>query len=229
MNNKGFTLVEIIAVIAILGIIMSLSISSYVNYSDKLEEKNKENSISIIKMKAKDYYNSTGKNIFFVKELLTSEYLKPNQGNNYLINKEDYVCHIVSIETSIDENNKVNVTATIDETDYSLESSDEQGYINCDESKLEEKFSLSIKENTIIANIPKKSSVTIMTNLGDYTHQENNTDTNKQIALNIKNIENIPSTEDNNFLVVAQATLVDENNKITTKKISIKAKELKPN
>ena len=112
---------------------------------------------------------------------------------------------------------------------YSLESSDEQGYINCDESKLEEKFSLSIKENTIIANIPKKSSVTIMTNLGDYTHQENNTDTNKQITLNIKNIENIPNTEDNNFLVVAQATLVDENNKITTKKISKKASELKPN
>ena len=173
--------------------------------------------------------NSTGKNIFFVKELLTSEYLKPNQGNNYLINKEDYVCHIVSIETSIDENNKVNVTAIVDETDYSLENNDEQGYINCDESKLEEKFSLSIKESTITANIPKKSSVTIMTNLGDYTHQENNTDTNKQITLNIKNIENIPSTEDNHFLVVAQATLVDENNKITTKKISIKAKELKAN
>lgn len=221
MNNKGFTLVEIIVVVALLGIIMSLSISSYVNYSEKLEERNKENSISIIKMKAKDYYNSTGKNVFFVKELLQKGYLKGNQSNKYIVNSDDYTCHIVNVESSTDENNKININVYVNEEDYSLEDTDEEGYINCDNSKINDLFSLSLNNNIVSANIPGNSSITILSNLGDYTHQENNSDNKKEITMEIKNINNITSSENNDFLIVINATLVTDENKIVTKKISV--------
>lgn len=221
MNNKGFTLVEIIVVVALLGIIMSLSISSYVNYSEKLEERNKENSISIIKMKAKDYYNSTGKNVFFVKELLQKGYLKGNQSNKYIVNSDDYTCHIVNVESSTDENNKININVYVNEEDYSLIEQDEEGYINCDNSKINDLFSLSLNNNIVSSNIPGNSSITILSNLGDYTHQENNSDNKKEITMEIKNINNIQSDKDNDFLIVISATLVTNENKIVTKKISV--------
>ena len=232
MNNKGFTLVEIIAVIAILGIIMSLSISSYVSYSEKLEEKNKENSLSIVKMKAKEYYNSTGKTTFFIKELITKGYLKTNQDNKYIVNQDDYTCHIVSIETSTDSNNKVIIDALVLEDDYTLKdndgniSYDEEGYINCNEESITEMFSLSINNNIVTYNIPENSNVTVITNLGDYAHQQNNTSKNQSYTLTIGNISNVPQ----DFLIVVTATLETKddngNKKITTKKISVKASEL---
>ena len=58
MKNKGFTLVEVIAVIAILGTIMILGTSSYLAYYDSLKEKNKENSLEIVYESAIEYYHN---------------------------------------------------------------------------------------------------------------------------------------------------------------------------
>ena len=54
-NKKGFTLVELLAVIVVLGIILSITTVSILNLKEKQDEENIKNTISSILTAAKEY------------------------------------------------------------------------------------------------------------------------------------------------------------------------------
>ncbi|MCI9280625.1 MAG: prepilin-type N-terminal cleavage/methylation domain-containing protein, partial [Bacilli bacterium] len=49
MQKRGFTLVELIAVIVVLGIIIMLAISTFKNVGDRVKKEAYENKINLIK------------------------------------------------------------------------------------------------------------------------------------------------------------------------------------
>ena len=121
MKNRGFTLVEVIAVIAILGTIMILGTSSYLAYYDSLKEKNKENSLEIVYESAIEYYHNTYKTTFLISDLLDNGYLKANKNNTMMINDEDYRCYAININNTneiINNKNYTKIEAVLGENYY---------------------------------------------------------------------------------------------------------------
>ena len=87
MNKKGFTLVEVIGVVVILGIIIGIAVPSYIAVSNNIKEKNYNQKIDNIKSKALEY--ATDNNVesitIPVKALIEEGYLaeeNPDNGDN---------------------------------------------------------------------------------------------------------------------------------------------------
>ena len=68
--KKGFTLVELLAVIAILGIIVGISIPVYLGISNKVKQSVYETKVENIKAKASVYASDTNNYVFDVKTLI---------------------------------------------------------------------------------------------------------------------------------------------------------------
>ena len=87
MNRKGFTLVELIGVVVILGIIIGIAVPSYIAVSNNIRSKNYDQKIDNIKAKALEYardYNVESITIP-VKVLIEEGYLaeeNPDNGDN---------------------------------------------------------------------------------------------------------------------------------------------------
>lgn len=82
MNKKGFTLVELLAVILILGVIMGIGATAVTNTKKKISEQQYENVINNILIKAEDYAhkNSFTKNIeITVQDLIDRGILVPGE------------------------------------------------------------------------------------------------------------------------------------------------------
>ena len=87
MNKKGFTLVEVVIVVVILGIIIGLAVPSYIAVSNNIKEKNYNQKMDNIKSKALEY--ATDNNVesitIPVKALIEEGYLaeeNPDNGDN---------------------------------------------------------------------------------------------------------------------------------------------------
>ena len=71
MKRNGFTLVELLLSIVILGIIMSLAIPSINSISTAMRESQRKNTIKKIEIAASKYAFDTGETIIFVDKLVT--------------------------------------------------------------------------------------------------------------------------------------------------------------
>lgn len=87
MKNRGFTLVELLAVIALLGIIATIAVTSSINISKKLRNDMYCEQIEFIGSAAKQYgvtifegLDETGVTVT-VNDLIKKGYLKPDQVN----------------------------------------------------------------------------------------------------------------------------------------------------
>ena len=87
MNKKGFTLVEVVIVVVILGIIIGIAVPSYIAVSNNIKEKNYNQKMDNIKSKALEY--ATDNNVesitIPVKALIEEGYLaeeNPDNGDN---------------------------------------------------------------------------------------------------------------------------------------------------
>ena len=58
LNNKGFSLVELIVVVALMGILLLIAIPSYTSYKKKTESDACNSNIEIIKLAIVDFYAS---------------------------------------------------------------------------------------------------------------------------------------------------------------------------
>ena len=95
-NKKGFTLVEILAVIVVLALIMTIAVPSTISISNKLKTNMYCEKISMIENQAKlygedrrDSLNTTGTSVT-VKMLVDSNYLKKDQKTEpYIIDPRD--------------------------------------------------------------------------------------------------------------------------------------------
>ena len=84
MNKKGFTLVEVVIVVVILGIIIGLAVPSYIAVSNNIKEKNYNQKMDNIKSKALEY--ATDNNVesitIPVKALIEEGYLAEENPDN---------------------------------------------------------------------------------------------------------------------------------------------------
>lgn len=100
MRKKGFTIVELIAVILILGIIMTLGVSSYNTISKRVLESNYESKKRLIETKAADYASDTSFLITDIDTLVKNGYLDADNEDGSIINpltNKKMNCDIVSI------------------------------------------------------------------------------------------------------------------------------------
>lgn len=100
MKKNGFTLVELIATLVILGIIIGVAVTSVSNMNDKVREKQHENLIKEIEEAASKYAFDTGKTLIFVNELVTEGYYEINDESGDIIDSEKdekLNCYIVEM------------------------------------------------------------------------------------------------------------------------------------
>ena len=109
-NNHGFTLVELLAVIAILGIVVSITIFVGINAVNKAKEKSYKTTINNIERMAGTYLEENGDRLFYISK---------NDGSNI-----EYQC--ITIENLIDGgyfkndvlNSQVSKDDKVKESDY---------------------------------------------------------------------------------------------------------------
>ena len=144
MNNKGFTLVELLASIIILAVIMTVAIPAINNLSSQIRKRHLENTIKNIEIAASKYAFDTKENLVFVDKLVKEGYLsteKDDDGIYNEVNNQKLNCYLVKMEKSGDHYN-----ATF-QNDKSYEVNGK-----CDESKLNElngEVSIKIYNNSV--------------------------------------------------------------------------------
>lgn len=76
-NKKGFTLIELIVVLAVLGIIMAIAVPRFIGVQADAEEKADETTLEMIAKAAELYFvqNSNGTAIDTADDLVTQNYL----------------------------------------------------------------------------------------------------------------------------------------------------------
>ena len=102
MNKKGFTLVELLAVILILGVIIAIGATAITSTQKKIVEKQYENVINNILIKAEDYAhkNSFTKNIdITVQDLIDKGILVPGDDGTITnpIDNSNMNCYIITV------------------------------------------------------------------------------------------------------------------------------------
>ena len=89
-NKKGFTLVELMAVIVVLAIVIAIAVPTYGKIKRSIDRKNYENKVSLIKVAAAKFAEDTNITATFVKELIEQGYLQADDedGHIYGIDKD---------------------------------------------------------------------------------------------------------------------------------------------
>lgn len=137
-SKKGFTLVELLAVIVILGIIVAISITSYTYVKSTLVNEEYDNLISLIETKASAYASEYYVSTVSVQELINSGYLSSDDGYIYSpVDNEIINCYIVKISV-----NNGNYEATF----YEKIGYDDEG--NCNYYDSNEDFGISVENDS---------------------------------------------------------------------------------
>lgn len=137
-NKKGFTLIELMAVITVMGIVALIAVPIYNNTSKKVKEKQYENVVTAIEVASEKYAEKTAKIRFSVQELIDrGEYEADNEKGEVLspIDKKVLNCHIVNVdyenenyEATFTDEDDCNVAAGLKEMfGIKLQAKDESG------------------------------------------------------------------------------------------------------
>ena len=113
--KKGFTLVEILSVVAILSIIILIAVPSYLGISSSIAKKMYESKKESILLKSEVYAEENGKSVFDIKELIENGIIEPdNELGEYKDPRDDrdMTCDIINVvytnaayDITITENN----------------------------------------------------------------------------------------------------------------------------
>ena len=100
-KKNGFTLVELMAVIAILGIIIAISIPVYNKVQKNIKNKNYENLVSLIEQAAAKYASDTNITTLYVNNLIKDGYLDPDDNDGFIYdprdNKKTINCYLIQV------------------------------------------------------------------------------------------------------------------------------------
>ncbi|MBE6148665.1 MAG: prepilin-type N-terminal cleavage/methylation domain-containing protein [Firmicutes bacterium] len=97
-NKKGFTLVELLATIVLLGIILTIAVTSFSSVQGAIQKKQRENIISNVKVAAKRYVNDTEVKKVYVETLIQEGYIEADDESNQIIapdTKESLNCYYI--------------------------------------------------------------------------------------------------------------------------------------
>lgn len=97
MKKKGFTLVELLATIAILAVLISLSLVVYNRVKENVLNQELENTVSYIETQAKNYANDTNITVISVEDLILAGYVEPDDETDIYnpVTNESLNCYIV--------------------------------------------------------------------------------------------------------------------------------------
>ena len=116
--KKGFTLVELLAIIAILGIIVGISIPVYLGISNKVKQSVYETKVENIKAKASAYASDTNNYVFDVKALIENGNMEAdNELGEYMdpVKTRDMRCDVINV---VYENGVYEASVTPSDTCY---------------------------------------------------------------------------------------------------------------
>ncbi len=102
-NKKGFTLIELMGVIIIMGVIALIAFSSFVGISRRMKEQAYKNKVKLIETKAENYANETGLLDTNVATLVDKGFLEADNNNDEVlspIDKSLMNCHMVKMENN---------------------------------------------------------------------------------------------------------------------------------
>jgi len=105
MNNKGFTLVELLLTIVILGIVLGITIPGYMSVSKAIKSSSRKNLINKIEIAASKYAFDTNKTMIFVDELVSNGYIDSDDENGNIldpVNNGRMNCYIVEMNKESD-------------------------------------------------------------------------------------------------------------------------------
>lgn len=142
MNNKGFSLVELIGSLVILSLILLIAIPSITGISNIIKKNQRKNVISEIEINGARYAFETGETLFFVDDLVHYGYMDSDDEDDNIIDpisNESLNCYPVKAEK---------------EGDYYRATFIEDNSYNCDKNKLKD-------DNTNVKIVAKSGGKTI--------------------------------------------------------------------
>ena len=144
VNKKGFTLIELMASLVLLGVILAIAIPSITNLASRIRKSHLENKIKNIEIAASKYAFDTNKTVVFVDNLVTEGYIDSDDKDGNVFNDTDHSklnCYLVKMQKVGDHYN-----ATFqDNTSY--ESNDK-----CDSSvlnDLDKELNIAVSQNGV--------------------------------------------------------------------------------
>ena len=98
-NKKGFTLIELIAVLVVLSILITSSVAVFINIRNSVLEKEKSNLITYLETKAIEYANETNVTAVSVEDLIKIGLIKPDDETDIYdpITRESMNCYIIDL------------------------------------------------------------------------------------------------------------------------------------
>ena len=98
-NKKGFTLIELIAVLVVLSILITSSVAVFVNIRNSVLRKEKNNLITYLETKAIEYANETNVTAVSVEDLIKIGLIKPDDETDIYdpVTRESMNCYIIDL------------------------------------------------------------------------------------------------------------------------------------
>lgn len=132
LNKKGFTLAELIAVIVVVALLLSLGVTSFIRIRKGVLEKEYNNLVSYLELKAQEYAKETDIMVISVSELIVAGVVTPDDGWYLYSPIDDEIMNCYIIRTKYEKGEYVSkISEKIDmkdgvcseyakETDYQL-------------------------------------------------------------------------------------------------------------
>ena len=98
-NKKGFTLIELIAVLVVLSILIASSVAVFINIRNSVLKKEKNNLITYLETKAIEYANETNVTAVSVEDLIKIGLIKPDDETDIYdpVTRESMNCYIINL------------------------------------------------------------------------------------------------------------------------------------